>query len=439
MKTHGSFKKGTDMNKRKLKKTIFAAMIVSIGSQLYIDVFIDGFILALSVAILAVFLYCYEDLHPAQITILAGVFSPLFRLGVLIIQGSPVEAAALRAVPDMVFFAWYGILYCLIFQVFHLLPKNMKTFPVVIAICDFSANMAEILVRQALYHADILSIRLMGMLLLVAFARTCLIQVIIVAIESYSSFLVREEHNKEYKRLVVLTSIFESEVYLMNKNAESIERIMKKAFSLYKALEKLDTPPKYKEISLDISKDAHEIKNDYLRAISVLKETFMAEKEENAMSIRDLIFILKADINNQIRVANRKIEFISSIKHDFIVSHHFELMSILRNLVINSMEAIGNQKGQITLTVLEQQDFHVILIRDTGPGIDLKNIDFIFEPGFSTKFNEATGDIGRGVGLSLVKDYVEDIFHGTICVNSQKGSFTEFEIKIPVSQEADGQ
>ena len=59
-----------------------------------------------------------------------------------------------------------------------------------------------------------------------------------------------------------------------------------------------------------------------------------------------------------------------------------------------------------------------------------KDIEFIFNPGFSTKFNTRTGDICRGIGLAHVKGIVNDVFGGTIEVQSTLGKGTEFTIKI---------
>ena len=39
--------------------------------------------------------------------------------------------------------------------------------------------------------------------------------------------------------------------------------------------------------------------------------------------------------------------------------------------------------------------------------------------------------VQRGLGLTLVKDYVENIFCGTIEVQSEKGKYTDFVITMP--------
>jgi two-component system sensor histidine kinase YcbA len=55
----------------------------------------------------------------------------------------------------------------------------------------------------------------------------------------------------------------------------------------------------------------------------------------------------------------------------------------------------------------------------------------IFSPGFSTKINYTTGQINRGLGLSVVLDIVERELKGRVNVNSTKDIGTTFLIYIP--------
>ena len=81
----------------------------------------------------------------------------------------------------------------------------------------------------------------------------------------------------------------------------------------------------------------------------------------------------------------------------------------------------------------EEADDYLFLIQDNGPGIPPENLPFIFSPGFSTKINFNTGEVNRGLGLNLVKDMIENQFHGNISVESTPGS-TTFSIRIPKSE-----
>ena len=98
---------------------------------------------------------------------------------------------------------------------------------------------------------------------------------------------------------------------------------------------------------------------------------------------------------------------------------------------MNSAEAFGEKGGKIKITVSKDENGYVIEESDNGPGMSEECMQSIFLDGFSTKFDDKTGTIQRGLGLPLVKDYVEKKFKGTIQAESKEGSYTRFLIRIP--------
>jgi signal transduction histidine kinase/PAS domain-containing protein len=68
-----------------------------------------------------------------------------------------------------------------------------------------------------------------------------------------------------------------------------------------------------------------------------------------------------------------------------------------------------------------------VRIRDNGIGVPPEIRDKLFQPFFTTK---PTGE-GTGLGLSISYDIVTQQHGGTIAVDSEPGSFTEFTIRLP--------
>ena len=66
-------------------------------------------------------------------------------------------------------------------------------------------------------------------------------------------------------------------------------------------------------------------------------------------------------------------------------------------------------------------------MRDNGIGIPTEVRDKLFQPFFTTK---PTGE-GTGLGLSISYDIVTQQHGGTITVESEPGSFTEFTVTLP--------
>lgn len=91
-------------------------------------------------------------------------------------------------------------------------------------------------------------------------------------------------------------------------------------------------------------------------------------------------------------------------------------VSILGNLLSNAVDSLNHstrQPKEITISIREDDQGLLLCVEDSGPGIDPTILPHIFDTGFSTK------GIGRGTGLSLVKELV-DTYHGQIRVESQR-------------------
>lgn len=78
---------------------------------------------------------------------------------------------------------------------------------------------------------------------------------------------------------------------------------------------------------------------------------------------------------------------------------------VVENLIRNSVDAIENKSGVISIDVSETEKEVLIDVTDNGKGIPKSKFKTIFQPGFTTKKR------GWGLGLSLSKRIIE-IFHG---------------------------
>lgn len=96
------------------------------------------------------------------------------------------------------------------------------------------------------------------------------------------------------------------------------------------------------------------------------------------------------------------------------------LMHLVRNAVDHGIESTG----RVAIEANENR----ITVKDDGRGIDPAIVEKIFQPGFSTA-TELTETSGRGVGLDVVKNAVEEL-GGTIRVYSELGKGSTFEITL---------
>ena len=119
----------------------------------------------------------------------------------------------------------------------------------------------------------------------------------------------------------------------------------------------------------------------------------------------------------------------------------YQLETALMNLAVNARDAMAPKGGTLTVETkfisegeavdlgvpgLIAQDYVLIQVRDTGPGIPADITDKIFDPFFTTK------EIGKGTGLGLSTVYgVIRQMEGVIHLESAPGEGAVFKIFLP--------
>ncbi len=109
-----------------------------------------------------------------------------------------------------------------------------------------------------------------------------------------------------------------------------------------------------------------------------------------------------------------------------------KIRQVLVNLFMNARHAVSSTEGSIILSTRFDAENHAaeIRIRDTGYGIEQKNLSRIFDPFFTTK---PTGE-GTGLGLSVSYGIIKN-HGGDISVESEPGKGSVFTIMLPVVTE----
>ncbi|PKM81953.1 MAG: hypothetical protein CVU89_06335 [Firmicutes bacterium HGW-Firmicutes-14] len=108
----------------------------------------------------------------------------------------------------------------------------------------------------------------------------------------------------------------------------------------------------------------------------------------------------------------------------WVYCNETELREVLINLILNSIDAMP-QGGVINITSEDVQDKVIITVTDTGIGMTEAEIEMIFDPLFSTKFERGTG-LGLAISNNLIKAH-----NGEIRVKSEKGKGSAFSIELP--------
>jgi two-component system phosphate regulon sensor histidine kinase PhoR len=116
-----------------------------------------------------------------------------------------------------------------------------------------------------------------------------------------------------------------------------------------------------------------------------------------------------------------------------IRGHVFEA---IENLVSNGLR-YSHEGGTVTVTVRTKKDSLEIKVADTGIGIPQVDQEKIFSKFFRASNAVRSFTDGSGLGLSVVKSYVEEN-GGAVSFESQENVGTTFIITLPIAKEDGG-
>jgi two-component system CheB/CheR fusion protein len=111
------------------------------------------------------------------------------------------------------------------------------------------------------------------------------------------------------------------------------------------------------------------------------------------------------------------------------------LLSILQNIVSNAIKH-SRPDGKIKITAIEKDHKIVVAIKDTGFGMSKEIQKNIFTPQIDSLSTERKGGKGAGIGLLLVKGFLEKN-GGTIWVESAEGEGSSFYFTLPINDHLD--
>jgi two-component system sensor histidine kinase PilS (NtrC family) len=107
----------------------------------------------------------------------------------------------------------------------------------------------------------------------------------------------------------------------------------------------------------------------------------------------------------------------------FVNADRQKMHQVFLNLGMNALEAMPDG-GELSVSTMRTGSSFEVVFKDTGTGIQQKNIEKIFYPFFTTK------DEGTGLGLAIAYRIIEE-HKGKINVISKPGEGTVFKVIIP--------
>lgn len=407
--------------------TVLCSLLVVLAAQLNVNLFVSEFKISLAVILFPLFYFLIEDFQVIRTTLLVAPGILLFRTAAELLRQVPLDQALAAYAPETVFYLIYGLLFWQLTKKVDFHHFDWRNFPFLAGI-DLLSNVGELLVRPGI---DPFNGQILAQIAIIALGRSVLAAALLGGLSLYGELSLQQDERERYKKLLLLISRMKGELIWMEKNTVAIEDTMTVSYQLYHQLKEENSP--LAQRALTVAKDVHEIKKEYRLIMKGLSEALNKDVEEKGMWIGDILDILKESCVHLAKTQGKEVKLELSCRYDFYTDKHYYLMSILRNLMTNALEALEQGCAHLELEVDKTGEQICFSVKDDCGGIEKEYLDAIFLPGFSTKFSEETGEVNRGLGLALVQDMVTQELGGSISVQSDDGH-TEFIIQIPAKR-----
>ena len=136
----------------------------------------------------------------------------------------------------------------------------------------------------------------------------------------------------------------------------------------------------------------------------------------------------------QILAKSKKVTLHLTLKAQKLPSMYLDPLrfhEVIENLVTNAIE-YTQALGKVEVTVDEHNDTVTVSIQDTGMGISAEDKSKLFDKFFRSQEAVTSNPEGSGLGLYVVKSYVEQ-WGGKISVESVEGKGSTFTVSLPIA------
>ena len=155
----------------------------------------------------------------------------------------------------------------------------------------------------------------------------------------------------------------------------------------------------------------------------LLNSSYEHEIRTSKHSAMQLIDEILDDTCDRMRLKNIRVSRKYSAADDTLEMHRPKIKIALTNIIINAIEAMPENTGELKLVTKITGNKYCIQIGDNGCGISTANLKNIFRPYYSNKAG------GLGIGLAATYDILKSE-NVTIDVKSEKGTGTRFILRF---------
>ncbi|MFL0252218.1 sensor histidine kinase [Clostridium neuense] len=416
--------------KKKLYILLVMIIVIPLAGELKIYPFHNTYRVSFGTPIFFFFLLWIKKMHPLFSGFIIGASVVIFRIFLYVFMTGNFQLynSFMLNFPAFFYYLTYAGLFYIIGRKYlnHYLLLGFLS-----ALIEISSSLVEISIRH-IFLSDYINMSVFNEVIIIAIIRSFFVLGFFYIIKLHEKDFEVERQQEQNRNMAILISSLYEESIQLKKSLLNAEHITRNCYNLYRELknsnEAIDSNALSKQI-LGIAGEVHEIKKDNQRIYAGLSKMILNGNSTDYMTLKEIIAILANTNSKYAEAMCKNIDFILDIEELSDLFHAFILLSILNNLVSNSVEAI-NKKGSIKISAKKEAGFLQFKLSDNGPGIPNKKLELIFKPGYTTKYDNA-GKPSTGIGLSYVREIINSL-NGSLNLQSTEKE-TIFTIKLPLA------
>jgi C4-dicarboxylate-specific signal transduction histidine kinase len=175
-----------------------------------------------------------------------------------------------------------------------------------------------------------------------------------------------------------------------------------------------------------IVRDAYRASDVTYRIRGLFKEAPpKKERVEINGAIRDVLELMRDEVTkNGVSVLTHFAEPSPTVQADRV-----QLQQVILNMIINAVEAMSSMREEarelLICTEKKASNGALVAVRDSGPGLDLKSADRLFEAFYTTKVR------GVGIGLTVCRSIIE-AHGGRMWAGANEPRGASFQFTLPL-------
>jgi len=416
-------------NRSQLLALMAIVLVTAYLGELKIIAFSSSFRFGLGSAAFFFLLLFYKDVSFPLAGFITGTIVTFFRIGLdsMFVQPFSFQHSFTTHSPIIGYYFVFAIIL-FIGRTRYFLDSPFY-LGVLGAFGDGIANIVELSIRTYFTGNLLLTTNNLQYVVIIAIVRSFFVVGLFNMTHTKQMKAINLEQRKRLEQVQMITSGLYVEVFYLKKLLSEIEEVTAKSYDLYRHLKTYqEVPQEIYSKALSIAQEVHEVKKDNQRVLAGLEKIIDQETVFNDLPLSDLIELIIRANHKYAEMLEKRIDFYQDIQTNPKVNKIYPVVVILNNLVANAVEAI-EQQGSVKIVIKEIDKQMLIEVIDNGKGLHPGDEEVIFEPGYTTKFDES-GKPSTGIGLSHVQSMVRKL-GGEIDVIAQS-SKTVFRLFLPI-------